>query len=86
MSEMTSKRTHAPSEDGANDGQPSSKRPRPNGNSKGRAHQNAHIDSTWGQKYVFSTREDATTVPQDFDSDLECEGDAEAMAYLNSVR
>ncbi|KAH6686904.1 V-SNARE [Plectosphaerella plurivora] len=79
---MASKRTYDVSEDG----QPSPKRARPNGSSKARAHQSAYIDSTWGQKYVFSGRDDATTVPQDFDSDLECEGDAEAMAYLNSVR
>jgi hypothetical protein len=78
---MASKRAYTPE-----DGQPSPKRARPNGNSKARAHQNAYIDTTWGQKYVFSGREDGTTVPQDSDSDLECEGDAEAMAYLSSVR
>jgi hypothetical protein len=47
-------------------------------------HQNAHIDPTWGQKYVFSSHENATTIPVGEESDFE--DDADAMAYLMSVR
>ena len=47
-------------------------------------HQNAHIDATWGQKYVFSSHENATTIPAGEESDFE--DDADAMAYLMSVR
>lgn len=51
---------------------------------KSRQHQNASIDPTWGQKYVFSSYEDATTIPPGEESDFEDDGDA--MAYLMSVR
>jgi hypothetical protein len=47
-------------------------------------HQNAHTDPTWGQKYVFSGQENATTIPAGEESDFE--DDADAMAYLMSVR
>lgn len=53
-------------------------------NSKSRQHQNTHIDPTWGQKYVFSSIDVMTTVPEDPDVDYEDDGDA--MAYLKSVR
>ncbi|KAG5994805.1 hypothetical protein E4U54_003029 [Claviceps lovelessii] len=47
-------------------------------------HQNSSIDPTWGQKYVFSSLEDATTIPYGEESDFE--DDFDAMAYLQSVR
>ncbi|KAG5978471.1 hypothetical protein E4U55_006182 [Claviceps digitariae] len=47
-------------------------------------HQNSSIDPTWGQKYVFSSLEDATTIPYGEESDFE--DDVDAMAYLQSVR
>ncbi|GAB0137104.1 hypothetical protein EsDP_00005387 [Epichloe bromicola] len=47
-------------------------------------HQNSSIDPTWGQKYVFSSLGDATTIPYGDESDFE--DDADAMAYLHSVR
>lgn len=47
-------------------------------------HQNSYIDPTWGQKYVFSSSEDATTIP--CGEEAEFEDDADAMAYLLSVR
>lgn len=47
-------------------------------------HQNGHTDPTWGQKYVFSSHENATTIPAGEESDFE--DDADAMAYLTSVR
>ncbi|KAG7047006.1 V-SNARE protein [Colletotrichum scovillei] len=78
---MASKRSYEASE--GNDGaqQPASKR---NKNNKARDHQNAHIDPTWGQKYVFSSATGSTTVPVDPELDFEDDGDA--MAYLKSVR
>ncbi|KAG5937088.1 hypothetical protein E4U59_004622 [Claviceps monticola] len=47
-------------------------------------HQNSSIDPTWGQKYVFSTSSDASTIPRGQESDFE--DDSDAMAYLLSVR
>ncbi|KAF6837459.1 snare complex subunit vam7 [Colletotrichum plurivorum] len=78
---MASKRSHEASEGSGADAaaaQPAPKR------TKKRDHQNAHIDPTWGQKYVFSSSDGATTVP--FDAELDFEDDADAMAYLKSVR
>lgn len=46
--------------------------------------QTSSTDPTSGQKYVFSNSEDATTIPVGEESDFE--DDAEAMAYLMSVR
>lgn len=40
---------------------------------------------TYGQRSVFGDSECMTTVPPE-DSDLDCEDDAEALAYLKSVR
>jgi hypothetical protein len=60
-----------------------SKRPK-NNNGNTRQHQNSSIDPTWGQKYVFSSYDDATTIPLGEESDFE--DDADAMAYLMSVR
>ncbi|KAG6241994.1 hypothetical protein E4U25_005011 [Claviceps purpurea] len=47
-------------------------------------HQNSSIDPTWGQKYVFSSSNDASTIPRGQESDFE--DDSDAMAYLLSVR
>ncbi|KAG5972071.1 hypothetical protein E4U58_006942 [Claviceps cyperi] len=47
-------------------------------------HQNSSIDPTWGQKYVFSSSTDASTIPRGQESDFE--DDSDAMAYLLSVR
>ena len=67
---------------------PDSKRARksqnPNSSSKARQHQSSGIDPTWGQKYVFSNYADATTIPVGEESEFE--DDADAMAYLMSVR
>ncbi|TDZ20974.1 hypothetical protein Cob_v005701 [Colletotrichum orbiculare MAFF 240422] len=79
---MATKRSHDAS-DGEEPAQPPTKRNKKPGQ-KSRDHQNAHIDPTWGQKYVFSTSESATTVP--VDTELDFEDDADAMAYLRSVR
>ncbi|KAM0241523.1 hypothetical protein ACHAP5_007479 [Fusarium lateritium] len=62
---------------------PQPKRPKRQGG-KARQHQNSGIDPTWGQKYVFAGNEHATTIPAGEESDFE--DDADAMAYLNSVR
>ncbi|KAI9167560.1 hypothetical protein HJFPF1_03688 [Paramyrothecium foliicola] len=59
------------------------KRPQ-NAKKPSRQHQNSGIDPTWGQKYVFSSLADATTIPAGEESDFE--DDADAMAYLMSVR
>lgn len=53
-------------------------------NPKTRQHQSAAIDPTWGQKYVFSSSANATTIPSGEESDFE--DDTDAMAYLMSVR
>ncbi|KAF7549772.1 hypothetical protein G7Z17_g6178 [Cylindrodendrum hubeiense] len=63
--------------------EPETKRPKKH-NAKSRQHQNSSIDPTWGQKYVFSGKENATTIPVGEEDDFE--DDADAMAYLNSVR
>ncbi|KAM0521813.1 hypothetical protein ACHAPE_002374 [Trichoderma viride] len=63
--------------------EPQTKRAKTHG-SKTRQHQNSGIDPTWGQKYVFSSRKDATTIPEGEESDFE--DDSDAMAYLMSVR
>ncbi|KAK2591926.1 hypothetical protein QQS21_010368 [Conoideocrella luteorostrata] len=57
---------------------------RQNGAAPRHHHQNSSIDPTWGQKYVFSSLEDASTIPYGEESDFE--DDADAMAYLSSVR
>ncbi|KZL71480.1 ribonucleotide reductase inhibitor [Colletotrichum tofieldiae] len=79
---MASKRNYA-APDGNDAAEPAPKRNK-KPNPKTRDHQNAHIDPTWGQKYVFSSAAGSTTVP--VDPDLDFEDDADAMAYLKSVR
>ncbi|KKA30516.1 hypothetical protein TD95_002073 [Thielaviopsis punctulata] len=66
--------------------QQSSKRARKGAGSSGKArqHQNAFIDSTFGQKYFFAGQGTNTSVPND--EELDFEDDSEAMAYLSSVR
>ncbi|OTA93187.1 hypothetical protein M434DRAFT_308206 [Hypoxylon sp. CO27-5] len=44
-----------------------------------------HIDPNYGQRAVFGDFKCLTTVPTG-DSDLDCEDDTEALAYLRSVR
>lgn len=63
--------------------EPQTKRAKTN-SSKTRQHQNSGIDPTWGQKYVFSSSENATTIPEGEESEFE--DDSDAMAYLMSVR
>ncbi|KAI1077531.1 hypothetical protein F5B20DRAFT_267476 [Whalleya microplaca] len=43
------------------------------------------IDPTYGQRGAFGSLQDQTTAPTG-DSDLDCEDDTEALAYLRSVR
>lgn len=43
------------------------------------------MDANYGQRAVFGDHEILTTVPTE-DSDLDCEDDAEALAYLRAVR
>lgn len=82
---MSSKRDHSDLDDGEIP-EPIPKRAKPqlSGSSRSRQHQNSGIDPTWGQKYVFSNYQGATTVPAGEESDFE--DDADAMAYLMSVR
>ncbi|PNP58892.1 hypothetical protein THARTR1_01140 [Trichoderma harzianum] len=63
--------------------EPQTKRAKTN-SSKTRQHQNSGIDPTWGQKYVFSSSGNATTIPAGEESEFE--DDFDAMAYLMSVR
>ncbi|UKZ82492.1 hypothetical protein TrVFT333_010281 [Trichoderma virens FT-333] len=63
--------------------EPQTKRAKTN-SSKTRQHQHSGIDPTWGQKYVFSSSENATTIPEGEESEFE--DDSDAMAYLMSVR
>lgn len=51
---------------------------------KARQHQSSDFDATWGQKFVFSSSENATTIP--FGEEDDFEDDSDAMAYLMSVR
>lgn len=44
------------------------------------------VDSTYGQRAAFGGVETLTTTIPAEDSDLDCEDDGEAMAYLKSVR
>ncbi|KAI5860689.1 hypothetical protein GGS23DRAFT_613583 [Durotheca rogersii] len=67
-----------------NEGASGSKRRRSQKHS-GSAKGVAPVDPTYGQRGVFGNLEYATTVPSG-DNDLDCEDDAEALAYLRSVR
>lgn len=64
--------------------EPDTKRVKKENSKQSRQHQNSSIDPTWGQKYVFSSSENATTIPAGEESEFE--DDSEAMAYLMSVR
>ncbi|KAK7750028.1 hypothetical protein SLS62_008020 [Diatrype stigma] len=45
----------------------------------------SNIDQAYGQRGAFGSLEDRSTVPA-WDSDLDCEDDSDALAYLRSVR
>lgn len=47
-------------------------------------HQYSAVDPTWGQKYVFSSLDDASSIHYGDEDDYE--DDADAMAYLRAVR
>ncbi|KAF4450683.1 hypothetical protein F53441_6224 [Fusarium austroafricanum] len=79
---MASKREHEDLDEGEVSN-PQPKRPKKQ-NGKARQHQNSGIDPTWGQKYVFAGSNQTTTIPEGEEDDFE--DDADAMAYLNSVR
>ncbi|KAI0595274.1 hypothetical protein F4775DRAFT_382796 [Biscogniauxia sp. FL1348] len=74
---MGSKRAAA-----GHDSEQPAKRPRENASSRARK---SKLDPNYGQRGVFGDLQGATTVPME-DSDLDCEDDAEALAYLRSVR
>ncbi|RYP41422.1 hypothetical protein DL767_001060 [Monosporascus sp. MG133] len=76
---MASKRS--PEDDGDN----AAKRRRDHASSKPGKQPGSSVDQTYGQRGVFGTLEGATTVPL-WDSDLDCEDDSDALAYLRSVR
>lgn len=80
---MSSKRDYSDLDDGEIP-EPTPKRAKQQSSKASRQHQNSGIDPTWGQKYVFSNYDDATTIPVGEESDFE--DDADAMAYLMSVR
>ncbi|MBE3047421.1 hypothetical protein IMZ48_33895 [Candidatus Bathyarchaeota archaeon] len=63
---------------------PSTKRPKREGTSSRRNHQNAYMDPTWGQKYFFLGQDATSTIPQE--EDLDFEDDSVALAYLRDVR
>ncbi|KAK3363325.1 hypothetical protein B0T25DRAFT_527045 [Lasiosphaeria hispida] len=77
---MSSKRNNASLDDVAT--QPSSKRRREQAPSKSR-HSEPKTDATYGQRAVFPSLDDPT---HPFDEDLEFEDEADALAYLRSVR
>lgn len=79
---MSTKREYGDVDDGEIP-EPKAKRPKKQ-SARSRQHQNSSIDPTWGQKYVFSGGADATTIPAGEESEFE--DDADAMAYLMSVR
>ncbi|KAH7316729.1 hypothetical protein B0I35DRAFT_433850 [Stachybotrys elegans] len=79
---MSSKRDHGDMDDGEII-EPEQKRPKKH-NPKSRQQHPSGTDPTWGQKYVFSNLEHATTIPAGEESEFE--DDADAMAYLLSVR
>jgi len=84
---MSSKRDYSDLDDGEIPEEipaPPPKRAKQRPSKSSRQHQNSDIDPTWGQKYVFSGQDDATTIPIGEESDFE--DDADAMAYLMSVR
>lgn len=64
---------------GAEIPEPESKRAR-----KTRPQNSSSVDPNSGQKYVFANYHNATTIPVGEESDFE--DDADAMAYLMSVR
>ncbi len=75
---MSSKRDHEEVDD-TEPSEPENKRAR-----KSRPKQSSSVDPNSGQKYVFASHHNATTIPVGEESDFE--DDADAMAYLMSVR
>ncbi|RYO81245.1 hypothetical protein DL766_005336 [Monosporascus sp. MC13-8B] len=75
----------APKRSPEDDGDNAAKRRRDHTSSKPGKQPGSSVDQTYGQKGVFGTLEGATTVPL-WDSDLDCEDDSDALAYLKSVR
>ena len=71
------------------DGGPASKRRREENqapSSRVGKSNNSGIDQTYGQRGAFGSLDDATTTVPSWDSDLDCEDDSDALAYLRSVR
>lgn len=52
---------------------------------KNKRHRTSRTDPTSGQRGAFGDLGSTTTAPAG-DSDLDCEDDSEALAYLRSVR
>lgn len=75
---MSSKRDYDDVDD-TEASEPENKRAR-----KSRPQQSSSVDPNSGQKYVFASYHNATTIPVGEESDFE--DDTDAMAYLMSVR
>lgn len=75
---MSSKRDHEDVDD-TEPSEPQNKRAR-----KSRPKHSSSVDPNSGQKYVFASYSNATTIPVGEESDFE--DDADAMAYLKTVR
>lgn len=80
---MSSKRDYEDDSDG-HVSEPTTKRVKKQSGKSRQQQQSSGLDPTWGQKYVFSNQEAATTIPAGEESDFE--DDTDAMAYLMSVR
>lgn len=80
---MSSKRDYEDDSDG-HVSEPITKRVKKQPGKSRQQQQSSGLDPTWGQKYVFSNQEAATTIPAGEESEFE--DDADAMAYLMSVR
>lgn len=80
---MSSKRDYEDDSDG-HISEPTTKRVKKQSGKSRQQQQSSGLDPTWGQKYVFSNQEAATTIPAGEESEFE--DDADAMAYLMSVR
>lgn len=72
----------------ADDAPSSSKKRRTFHNTTQRSGKNAHaaVDQTYGQRNAFGSLDDIGTTAPAGDSDLDCEDDTDALAYLRTVR
>ena len=72
----------------AEDAPSSSKKRRTFHNTTQRSGKNAHaaVDQTYGQRNAFGSLDDIGTTAPAGDSDLDCEDDTDALAYLRTVR